>query len=53
VQLDANLTLDRSDLEALLAETQGLEGVLSESAIERELAALGEISPASPMSKPR
>jgi len=55
MQLDATLTMERSDLEELLAETQGLilqeEGVLSESAIDRELAALEEIAPTSPIGK--
>ena len=55
MQLDATLTVGRSELEELLAETEGLimeeEGVLSESAIERELALLEEVAPGSPMSK--
>lgn len=43
MQLDATLTVDRSELEDLLADD-----FLSESAIEEELKALEELSPASP-----
>ena len=43
MQLDATLTVDRSELEELLADD-----FLSESAIEQELKALEEMSPGSP-----